>query len=250
MNVKLLTLLKEYGLSGNEINIYLSIVEKKELTAYKIAKETGVHRSTTYDILKKLIRKGFISKLEKNNKSKYTANDTSAIIAGLKGKESILLAMVPELSKLERKNETNIKFLEGLDGRKQFNYNLFSTVKERKVNEVYIIGNTEAQFISIKLFVDKLLKEAATFKKQYPDAIYLGIWSESFKNSEIVKEFKKIGQNKFIKNIPSKVTMIIYGDNVAYLINTPEQHTIEIKSREVAEENIAYFKHLWKIARK
>ena len=71
MNINVALLLKEYGLEDNEIKVYLYLVGKRELTAYNIAKETKIHRSTCYDILDRLISKGFVTQSGEKNKRFY-----------------------------------------------------------------------------------------------------------------------------------------------------------------------------------
>ena len=74
MEAELSKLLKEYGLNDKEIKIYIYLVGNNQLTAYRIAKETKIHRSTCYDILEKLIQKSFVSKTEEKTKAFYSAN--------------------------------------------------------------------------------------------------------------------------------------------------------------------------------
>ena len=246
MNAKIHELLREYGLKDVEIKIYLYLVGNKELTAYRIAKGTNIHRSTTYDILERLISKGFVNKIEKNQILFYSSNEVSKIAAGLKDKETLLLSLIPELEKVE-KDETKIRFLEGVENRKHFNYNLFSLAKNKKFSFCYMISGTESATTGTNNLMDRLLAEFVK-KGFHKNFVYKGIWDLSFRSKEILKRYEKVGQNKFLK-LPSKSTTLIYGDYVCFLFTTDKPYTIEIKNKFVANEMLAYFNHLWEIAK-
>ena len=66
----LIDVLKNLGLSDKESKIYLACIELGSSVVSNISKHAGVNRVTTYDILDKLIQKGFVNYLTKN-KLKY-----------------------------------------------------------------------------------------------------------------------------------------------------------------------------------
>ena len=96
--------------------------------------------------------------------------------------------------------------------------------------------------------MERLLKE---LKKQKTKIEYKGIWNEKFKRSELLKLFSGLGENRFLKEIPTLATLVIYGEYIAYLFTIKgTSQVIEIQNRLIAEENRAYFSYLWKIANK
>src|SRR3989344_2830585 len=99
MEDKISMLLQAYGLDDKEIKIYLILVQKKELNAYVLAKKEGIHRSTTYNVLERLISKGFVSKIEKEKTTFYSALDINQTLTKIKDRESILLSLIPEFEK-------------------------------------------------------------------------------------------------------------------------------------------------------
>lgn len=246
METEILTLLKEYGLEEKETNIYLFLVTNKELTAYKIAKETKIHRSTCYDILERLIVKGFISKIEKGKKTYYSANNLSKVISSLKDKETILTTLIPKLQDIEQNQETKIRILEGIEGQKQFNYNLFNLVINKRIGFCYIIGATYASSLSSNIFIERLARD---FRKRKMKTDYKGIFDSRFKSEKLVKMYNLLGKNKFLDNLPSKVGTIIFGDYVAFLYTIDKPYVIEIKNRILVDEMKVYFEYLWKIAK-
>ncbi len=250
MESKLSNLLEEYGLDKKEIKVYLYLVGNIELTAYNIAKKTGIHRSTTYDVLDRLISKGFVNKIEKNGKILYSSLEISKVISRLKDKEEILTSLIPEFEKLRKETASKVRILESESGQKQFNFKLFNLIKDGKVKDIFIIGLGPSQHISSQLFLEGLIKE--TKKKKLNKKInYKGIWDEKFRNHKMVELFSGIGEDRFLKNIPTKVTTLIFGEYVAYLFTLNDKpQVIEIQNELISEENKSYFSYLWKIARK
>lgn len=241
--------LREYGLDDNEIIVFISLVGKSKLSAYAISKTTKIHKSTVYDILERLIDKGFISRYEENGKNQYSANAVNTIIAKIKDRENLLLSIIPKIEHLERKKETKISVLEGETSQKQFNYNLFNEIKNNKVKEILVIGNSPATHFSSNLFLESLLKEA---KKSGvgKNIKYCGIWNEKFKKNKAIKLYLGFGENRFLPNLPTNVTTVIYGENIAYLFYTEKPSVIILHNALIAKENKHYFELLWQTTKK
>jgi len=240
---KIGTLLSEFGLNKQEITIYTYLVGKEELTAYKIAKATGIHRSTTYDILERLNNKGIVYKQTKKF-TYYGANEISTIIAQLKDREAILTALLPEINKLFT-TKPQARILEDIGGQKQFNYHLFQLAKEKKITFCYIIGNTHATTMSGNVFIQHLIKEITPIKK----IDYKGIWDNKYKKDKIIKLYTKLGPNKFL-SLPSKTGIVIYDEGIAFMFTEGKPYVIDIKVKMIAEEMKNYFIKLWTLAEK
>ena len=248
MDAQILTLLKEYGLDDKETSVYLYLVGKNRLSAYRIAKEVKLNRSTTYYVLERLVSQGFVSKLDDGDTTLFYANDMTRITSKLKDKETILMALLPKLQLLESDAEPQIKIYEGVDGQKQFNFNLFTKAKDKKISFVYIIGNTYASNISSNIFIERLIKEFRSVKHKIIDC--KGIWDERFRNDKLVALYGKLAKNKFLDNIPSKCGTVIYDNTVTFMFTSDKPYVIEIKNGMVTEDMKSYFNHLWSLAEK
>ena len=250
---KIASILEEYGLDEKEIKIYASLVEKGELNAYALAKITGIHRSTAYAVIERLSSRGFISKIQKGEKTFYSAIEVSKIISKIKEKESLLLSLIPELEKIKEEGISRARVFESKESQKQFSFNLFNQISSGNIKELYILSggpSKNEEDLTSKMFMERLLK---VLKKQKSSKKieYKGIWNEKFKGSDLLKLFSGLGENRFLKEIPTSATLVIYGEYIAYLftINGNPQ-VIEIQNRLIAEENRAYFSYLWSIAKK
>lgn len=260
MDDKISMLLEAYGLDKKEIKIYLLLVRKKELNAYVLAKKAGIPRSSVYNILERLISKGFVNKIQKGKKIFYSALEISYTVAKMKDKESILLSLIPELEGIKEEGISNVRVLESKESQKQFSFNLFNQINKRTIKELYIISggsssvlnakNNSQEDLSSRIFLEGLLKDIKR-RKLYKNIEYKGIWNEKFRGSKILKFFSTIGENKFLKELPTLATTVIFGEYLAYLFTingTPQ--VIEIQNKLISEENKVYFKLLWKIAKK
>ena len=240
-------LLREYGLKENEIKIVISLVQKGELTAYRIAKITGIHRSTTYDILERLIEEGFVSKNDLNKHSLYFVNDISSIISHIKDKENILMSLIPIFQEISQDKKQLVKIYRKVSGQKEFLYRLFQLAEKGLIKHHYLVGNSPASTISSNMFIDTMTKK---FRKDkfHKNVDYKGIWDLNLKNEEILKTFNLLGENRFLKGLPSKATLMIYGNYIAFAYTEEYPIIVEINNEKIANEMKAYFNFLWNIA--
>ena len=77
------------------------------------------------------------------------------------------------------------------------------------------------------------------------------IWNERFKGMKLLKLFTGIGEDRFLKELPTLATTVIFGEYIAYLFTingTPQ--VIEIQNKMIAEENKVYFNLIWQLAKK
>src|SRR3989338_148278 len=257
---KIASILEEYGLDEKEIKIYASLVEKGELNAYALAKITGIHRSTAYAVIERLSSRGFISKIQKGEKTFYSAIEVSKIISKIKEKESLLLSLIPEFEKIKEEGISRVRVFESKESQKQFSFNLFNQINSGNIKEFYLLSGgpskevnpekKDEEDLTSKLFMERLLKELKK-QKSSKKMEYKGIWNEKFKGSDLLNLFSGLGEYRFLEEIPTLATLVIYGEYIAYLftINWNPQ-VIEIQNRLIAEENRAYFSYLWSIAKK
>jgi sugar-specific transcriptional regulator TrmB len=251
MNPKIYSILKDFGLSEKEIQIYFILVENGEQNAYFISKITGIHRSTTYDVLDKLIEKGFVNKITKDKKTLFFAVNLDETISKFKVKELLLSSLAPELEKIKKKETSNVNIIKTPESQKQFSYNLFNKIIKGDIKELLILSGGSMnpnETKSSDLFIERLLKE---LNKQKNKIKYRGIWNEKFKKTSLIKLFNNIGENKFLDKLPTQATTIIFEDSLVYMFTlSDEPQVIEIQNKLIAEENKAYFDYLWKIAKK
>jgi len=113
--------LEKAGLSVDEAKTYLAALELGETIISRLAKKSGVNRSTTYFVIDSLIEKGLISKIRKGKKTFFYAEDPRKIREILKEKEAAIEKIMPSLlaftNLIDRKPD--IRYFEGPQGIKE-----------------------------------------------------------------------------------------------------------------------------------
>ena len=99
--------LKNLGLTENESLIYNALVKHGSSTAGKISQFTGLHRRTVYDSIERLLEKGLISFINKNNRKYFSAASPNRLLEILKEKENSLQEILPLM--LQEYNQTKEK---------------------------------------------------------------------------------------------------------------------------------------------
>jgi hypothetical protein len=172
----------------------------------------------------------------------------------------LLLSLIPEFEKIKEEGISRVRVFESRESQKQFSFNLFNQINEGAIKEFYILSggpskeiNSEMkdeEDLTSRLFMERLLKELKK-QKSSRKIEYKGIWNEKFKGSDLLKNFSGLGENRFLKKIPTLATLVIFGEYIAYLftINGIPQ-VIEIQNKLITKENRVYFSYLWEIATK
>jgi sugar-specific transcriptional regulator TrmB len=238
-----LDFLKKLQLSDGEIKVYTTLVTFGASRLNKIHESTGIERRNIYDILNKLIEKGFVSYINENGKRVFNVSVPEKIMNYISEKESNIQEIkkeaekaLPELSNKinSRREEVFAEIFRGGEGMK--------TIFEDSLNypEIYWIGG------------------GRYMPKQYPT--WTAYWTKKrikkkvkvyyLARNELKKEIKQPYQYEEMKFLPiefskSPVVIGIYGDKVVnYLFGNTVIATVT-KSKDLAESYKAYHKYLW-----
>src|SRR3990172_12873956 len=131
--------LRDAGLGESEAKIYLALLKYGPSLAGSISRKTGIHRRNVYDVTERLIQKGLIGYIKKNNRRFFEAVNPEKFLDILKQKESELLDGLPMLKEIylgkKEKEETN--FYKGVEGLKSV---FEDQLNENKEREILILG--------------------------------------------------------------------------------------------------------------
>src|SRR3989344_3270554 len=89
--------LKELGLADEEVKVYLGMLKIGSNLASKISEETRINRSHVYQLLERLIAKGFVSYAIKENRKYFSAVNPEKLIQIVKEREQKLKNILPNL---------------------------------------------------------------------------------------------------------------------------------------------------------
>lgn len=233
------SVLEDLGLSDGEIKVYLALLKLGSNPVSKIKEESGLHRTTIYDFIEKLINKGLVSYVVKNNIKFYSAIHPSKLMDFIKDKEINLKEILPNLIKLSEQHREEVK-IEIFRGKEGFKSILNLILREKKDLCAYGIDETrfEANFpIDLKKY----------FKREQKFGIKERIISK--KEAGFYYKYLHIKYRFFDDEFFSPTPWLAFSDYIVVMIWDP-LIIILIKSKELVKGFYKHFNLLWKIAKK
>lgn len=235
----ILLTLEKYGLSHNEAKIYLTLLRTGNAMAGKIAKEAMMDRTSCYDSLKKLQKRGLITYVVEANRKSFKATDPDRLIGLLKEKEDEVDKILPQLKGLYSQDivDSNVTMYKGYKGLKTVFEDIAAKAKENLV-----------------------IDSSNSFKERMP--YYLPHFVKAIEKSKIhIKHLVRRGQainpskTTEVRFFPMKlkktpITTNIYADKIAFILWTDIPEAIIIKNKDAAESYKEYFEILWKNGKK
>ncbi len=231
--------LAQFGLINKEDDVYLACLELGQAGVSEIAIKANIKRTTTYDVLANLIKKGLIGQTIKGKKRLFYAEKPEKLNKLLEEKQNNLAEIMPILKSLHNTAgvKPKIRYYEGKEGLKEvyrdtLNYKgeLLAFVTENIIKKLgqdfadeYIKKRKKAQ-ITVKVIAPDL-EELINYKKQ---------------DKKYIKETRLVPANKF----PFTIEMNIYGNKLAFMSFAEEMGLI-VESNEIADNMRSLFKLAW-----
>jgi len=243
--------LEQIGFNKSEIKVYLTLLKIGSSTTGPIITESRTANSKIYEVLKKLIEKGLVSHFIKENVKYYKATNPKMLLNYLDERKEKIEKEKEKITKLlpsliaystENEEENEAVIFSGPRGVKTAFTNLVDELE--KGEEVHIMGVYDfgSKFLSSALHFQKI-RSHKKIKAKF-------LINENMKN--IAEQFKKYPpiEIRFLpKELFTPAIFLIYKDKV--IINLAKEMTFFVlKSKSAKEAFDAYFKLLWKKARK
>jgi len=227
--------LKQAGLTGNEIKVYLALIELGPSLAGQISRKSGLHRRNVYDTTEMLIKKGLIGYIIQNNRRLFQASDPKRIIEIIQEKQTNLLPVIETLTKKynsKKETETTL-FFKGKNGLK--------SVFEDQLNakEILILGAHEDASEVLKFY----------FHWYNQKRIKKKIETKVIAHNKTLARIKKAKIKYLPKKYASPVAINIYGDKTAIILWSDNPMAIVIKNKKITDGYKKYFKLMWNIAK-
>ena len=240
--------LRDIGISEGEIKVYLSLLELGTASVDQIHKKIGKDRRNIYDILNKLIDKGFVTYIVENDKNKFQALPAKRILDYINEKESDLIK-----TKLEIKNEITSLIKKFEPENSSINASVYKGKEGIKAVFEDMLNYSENFFIGSGGYV---AEKMPFFWQQYnKKRIKKGIKWYNLARGELKSKIKLSGKFLYNKFLPlefsaNPVVIFIYGNKVANVLWGKDFFAFVVESKEVAENYKRYHKFLWdKIAK-
>lgn len=240
------SIIKNFGLSDKEVEIYLKLLEIGPSSVRTIACETKINRGTTYNILKSLMQKGLINYFLKNKNKNFIAEDPlklEDLITNQKEKivntEKKLKEIIPELRSIynNASKKPKVKFYEGAKGVKFVLKDLLNTLSKsfEKSYLVYSSANIRKYlYQSFPEFTKERIKRGISVK-----VLALGSGGRLL----------GLDERKWVTKTSSSPTYtLIYGEKVAFISIDLNCNPISIiiEDKGIAQTQKILFENLWK----
>ncbi len=243
--------LEELGFSDKEADVYLAMTKLDQATASSIAKETGIIRTTVYDILEGLMQKGLISKVKKSGKTYYYSLSPDKLIDYLerekrefskkvdlqKEKVSKIMPKLVSIQNLHSVNKPKVRFYEG----------------EKGMREAYEDSLQADGIIRAYANVEEMHKGLPNFFPEYYERrAEAGIHIRAIlpQNETSVdrasKDSEEMRTTKFLpeKNMTFTPEINVYNNKVL-IASWKESMAIVIESKELADFHKLMYELLW-----
>lgn len=230
--------LKKLGMDESEIKTYTTLLKIGPCLAGTLSKETNINRTHNYDILNKLIEKGFVSFYFEKGKKYFKASNPEVLIDYTQNIGFEIKQIIPTLNKLKhfKKEETNVEVYRGLQGFRTVINDMLNTRKD-----IYVLGEQGHFEKYAPIFLKQFLRILKERKIKEKVLVVMGGKYEGNEQSEIRYLPEKFKSNSYT---------VIYENKVRISIWSEPPYFILIKNKEIAELYKKQFDVFWKIAKR
>lgn len=229
--------LRQLGLNDNEIKMYLANLQLGTARIQKIAKKSGILRTTAYEVVKSLVNKGLASTVIKSGVMYVDSADPHKLEEILKERLNAVKEILPQLDALKNTilEKPSVELYEGKEGLKTIFEDIIITKKEMWGYANYKIF--EVLEFYFPQFVHRRIKNkirARIIQQKVKQLIRVNETNE--------KEYREMR----FSNVIFKSNVFIYGDNIA-LITVKENELIGvvIRNKDIADTQRQVFELLW-----
>lgn len=238
--------LQESGLNKNEAKIYLAALELGTAKNNEIAVRAKLLRTTAYEVLMSLVKKGLASFVIKSGIKYFSVVDPSRLIEILNHKVEQVKKALPFLKKIKASvgKRPVLELYEGKDGLKTLYNDILNTL--RKGDEEIGYGNTKLLMKIVPYFPPQHMQRRAD------KGIKARIVTEPSKESKEIqrRDKKEFRQTRFLDFFwKMEVFCYIYKNKLAILsFSEKEPIGIIIDNKEYADAQRIIFESYWEIA--
>jgi len=232
--------LEKFGLSEKEAQVYVACLELGNGSALRIAEKAKQPKSTTYDVLKNLSKKGMVTMYIKKKTKYFSTSDPIILKKTIQKQKEALESMWPELQALYNTapHKPTVKFYEGKSG---FRFVMNEILNEAK--ELISLSSIEDVWSTFSDFFPEFPEERT--KRRIPIRIIS-------RDSKKARERQKTGraQLRTVKimqtDIPFKSMLMIWNNKIALMSLGDDVIILIIESRDLVLTFKAMFELLWR----
>ncbi len=231
--------LQEAGLTEVEAKVYLTLLKLGSALAGTLSRQSGVHRRSVYDVMERLIEKGLVSYIKRNNRRWYQAAHPDRLLELVKEKEGVIKEHLPKLEAMYNFSQDKqvTVFYKGHQGVKTAYDDQLETGKE-----ILVFGASGKATEMMGYYFERYTRVRE--EKGIPISI---IFDESQRGKH--PKSKLIKYRYLPEEYNSPATTSVYGDKVCITLWTEEPLAILIKNKGISDSYKQHFKLLWGVAK-
>lgn len=241
--------LKELGLTAGQIKVYQAILEIGKAGIHSIQEKTSLERRAIYDILNKLIDKGYVTYINEKASKQYQCTHPRNLKEIIEEKQKILERLqgkIPQITDLFNYSRPDIR-AEVYRG----NESIMALLNEALEYDAtyWIGGNSGIETCSekMRLFFKRWTEKRRELKKFMYDLVDFGTHLEDFKPNDIAKHKKYFYKYcNLPKKLQSPVVIIMFGTKVMQILWGKQSFAFVLDSKEIHESFMKYFNYFWK----
>lgn len=227
------------GLTHTEADLYLSLLKLKAGSAIQISDAAGVAKSTAYDALKSLVRRGLVNTYKKRGRKQFSANDPALLREHIKRQEGALEGVLPELSALYAAGSsgTSARLYKGRDGVSLVTEEILS-----EAHELIGIGSPEDIFEKLPDFLPDF-----TARRKKRGIPFRGIFRDSPKARERkALDAEDLRTSRLVAPpFPFSSLLYLWKNKIAMITERDDISVVVIEEQELQQMIRAVFELLW-----
>ena len=236
-------ILRQAGLSDQEIKVYFATLSLGVARAHSIAKKAGMLRTSTYDVLGSLGEKGLVSKVKKAKVGYFEAKSPHRIVDILEERKQKVSSILPELNALKASvgDKPSVELFEGKEGLKA----ILDEIIETHPKEVLQLNSAQI-FQVLQFYFPHWIQRRV--KAKIPTRVIQ-------ERAKIIEEYKEKDAQELrqIRFTPFQIptATFIYSNKLAFLTMKEEQIAgILIDNADIAKTQRGFVEMGWGIAKK
>lgn len=246
-NNKYIEILKDIGLSEHEAEVYFTMVSLGSSPVLKIARASGIKRTTIYSVLESLKSKGLVRVEPKGFKKMFVAESPERLETILENRKNKFKVNLLDFMQIYNKGggESLIKIYEGSESARSVYENLLNDIKPGE--DYMIIAGMKKAYETEKAFYDSLRDRRA----KLPIRVRMLTTDPEDEETQFVTKYQK-NYNMEVKALPAETRL------ATNMVITPRRILIHqfdlpvlvivIENKSIIKMQTELFEVLWKNA--
>lgn len=236
--------LQTFGFSDKKTKVYLATMELGHAKAYDIAHKAGLERSTTYDILEKLVRDGLVSFYNKRGVRYYASENPAKIKYRLEEQQKIFSQLLPKLQSIYNTHDVKpqVHYYEGLEGVKTVFLDTLTTQNKMLYG---VLSMANLMKIPGRIFMNRYIEQRLqkgirlkVIRSQQTEA------KEHWPTDLAAKRELRYAP----MNLVFPMTMYLYNDKVSLISSQKENFGMIVQSVDLHQNMQNLFLALWQMS--